>query len=129
VFVIGEAARQSGVAIETIRYCEREGITSKAGRSPSGWRVYDSAGIAELRFIKRCRDLGFPIAHIRTLLSLSGQKGAACFEVAELGQRHLDDVRRKIAGLRLLEGALVELVAGFARRTTECAMLERLKAD
>ncbi len=58
---IGEASRLSGVSIETIRYYEREGIISKAGRTASGRRTYSKAEISELRFIKRCRDLGFSI--------------------------------------------------------------------
>ena len=48
---IGEASRLSGVSIETIRYYEREGIISKAGRTAAGRRTYSDAEISELRFI------------------------------------------------------------------------------
>ena len=54
---IGEASRRSGVAIETIRYYEREGIIARAGRTDSGRRDYGDAEIAELLFIRRCRDM------------------------------------------------------------------------
>ena len=39
---IGEAARRSGVTIETIRYYEREGIVPVAARSANGRRHYDA---------------------------------------------------------------------------------------
>src|SRR3546814_10034854 len=65
---IGEAARQSGVTVETIRYYERERIVPPPDRSASGRRLYDPAGIMRLRFVRRCRDLGLSIADIRTLL-------------------------------------------------------------
>lgn len=41
--VIGEAARQSGIRVETIRYYEREGIIASPARSASGQRVFSSA--------------------------------------------------------------------------------------
>lgn len=59
MIAIGEASRRSGVSIETIRYYERAGIISKPCRTESGRRSYCEAEIAELRFIRRCRDLGF----------------------------------------------------------------------
>ena len=70
---IGDAARQSGVTIETIRYYEREGVVPPPDRSASGRRLYDAAGIARLRFIKRCRDLGFSLSVTKTLLDTNGQ--------------------------------------------------------
>lgn len=59
MFTIGKASEQSGVNIETIRYYEREGIVPKPGRSAGGRRLYSSDEIAKLRFVRRCRDLGF----------------------------------------------------------------------
>ena len=73
MFTIGKASEQSGVNIETIRYYEREGIVPKPGRSAGGRRLYSSDEIAKLRFVRRCRDLGFPISNIQTFLSLTPQ--------------------------------------------------------
>ncbi len=39
MFAIGEASRQSGVGIETIRYYEREGIVPKPERAPNNRRM------------------------------------------------------------------------------------------
>jgi MerR family mercuric resistance operon transcriptional regulator len=87
MFAIGEASRQSGVGIETIRYYEREGIVPKAERTASGRRVYCRDAIARLRFIRRCRDHGFSIADSRTLMALRKDNDTACAEAMEVGAR------------------------------------------
>ncbi|WP_420396055.1 MerR family transcriptional regulator [Nioella sp.] len=123
---IGEASRLSGVSIETIRYYEREGIISKAGRTASGRRTYSDAEISELRFIKRCRDLGFSIHDAVALRSLANEPAGACETVEQLGRKHLTEVQAKLAELRQLESALVELVANCAKGRRDCPMLDAL---
>ncbi|KCV81110.1 transcriptional regulator, MerR family protein [Actibacterium atlanticum] len=126
---IGEASRLSGVSIETIRYYEREGIISKAGRTASGRRTYSKAEISELRFIKRCRDLGFSIHDAVALRSLSDEPAGACETVEQLGRKHLTDVQAKLVELRQLESALVELVANCAKGQRDCPMLDALMSQ
>lgn len=125
---IGSAARASGVGIETIRYYEREGVLPPAPRSGSGRRLYDAAAVSRLRFVKRCRDLGIPLADVRTLLALSDNRNA-CGDVKAIGEGHLAAVRAKIDDLRRLEGALVELIAPCDQRQTGCPALRALFAD
>ena len=126
---IGAAARMSGVNIETIRYYEREGIVPRATRTPSGRRLYAGEDISRLRFVKRCRDLGFSIPDIRTLLDLSAGSDAPCADVKALGERHLRGVRWKLDELGKLERALAELVNRCNAGRTDCPMLHRLLAD
>ena len=126
---IGAASAMSGVNIETIRYYEREGIVPRAERTPSGRRLYGDADIARLRFIRRCRDLGFSIPDIRTLLDLSAGSDAPCADVKALGERHLDGIRRRLGELGKLERALAELVRRCDAGRTDCPMLERLLRD
>ncbi|MCR9089702.1 MAG: MerR family transcriptional regulator [Rhodobacteraceae bacterium] len=123
---IGEAARLSGVSIETIRYYEHEGLVAKAGRTASGRRTFSKASIYELRFIKRCRDLGFSIHDAVALRSLANEPANACETVGQLDRNHLTDVRAKIAELRRLESALIELVANCAKEQHDCPMLDAL---
>jgi MerR family mercuric resistance operon transcriptional regulator len=126
---IGEAARQSGVNIETIRYYEREGLVPPPARSASGRRLYDGAAIARLRFIKRCRSLGFSIRTILTLLTAADDPGNACGDVKTIGERHLCTVRDKIADLKELERTLAGLLAECDRGKRSCSALRRLFAD
>ena len=126
---IGEAARLSGVNIETIRYYEREGIVPNAERTASGRRLNDGAAIARLRFVRRCRDLGFPINDICTLLDLSSNATKPCKDVKVISERHLEDVRARLADLQKLEAALVDLVKECAKARSECPALKQLFAD
>lgn len=126
---IGEAAKLSGVNIETIRYYEREGIVPNAERTASRRRLYDDAAIARLRFVRRCRDLGFPINDIRTLLDLSSNATKPCNDVRVISQRHLEDVRNRLTDLLKLEAALVDLIQECAEARSECPALKQLLAD
>lgn len=126
MIAIGEASRLSGVPIETIRYYEREGVVSKAIRTASGRRQYSDADVSELRFIKRCRDLGFTLQDAIALRRLASEPADACATVEGLGREHLANVRSKIAELRKLERALAELTANCARGHGGCPMLKAL---
>lgn len=126
---IGEAAKLSGVNIETIRYYEREGIVPVAERSANGRRLYDSASISRLRFIRRCRDLGFPISAVRALLELSDDDSQQCEDVRAVSERHLLHVRARLADLRELEAALAELVRSCVDAQSGCPTLKQLFTD
>lgn len=126
MIAIGEASRLSGVQIETIRYYEREGIIAKAQRTSSGRRTYSDAQVSELRFIKRCRDLGFPLVDAIALRDLSTGSTDACGTAERLGREHLIEVQSKIAELQNLEKALSELVANCAQGQRTCPLLEEL---
>lgn len=128
-FSIGEASKQSGVTIEAIRYYEREGIVPLAERSANGRRRYSTEAIVRLRFVKRCRDMGFSISEIRALLSLASDESSNCARVKSIGEAHLDAVRSKIADLTQLETALVELIAHCQAGRSDCPMLKELFAD
>jgi len=123
MIAIGEAARQSGVAIETIRYYERAGIVPKPGRGANGRRAYTPEDVARLRFVRRCRDLGFSMAEARALLRL---EEGDCESVCALTEMHLDKVRRKIAALQALEAELITLTERCTLGATRCPMLDEL---
>ena len=125
---IGTAAKKSGVTIETIRYYEREGVVPEAARSASGRRIYAREGIARLRFVKRCRDLGFPIADIKSLLALSEGEETSCDDARIIGEENLALVREKIADLGRMETALVQLLGLCENGTSQCPMLKELFA-
>ena len=126
---IGEASRRSGVQIETIRYYERKGIIPPAGRSTSGRRVYTEAEVAVLGFVKRCRNMGFPLSDIRALMALRAASDDQCNEVRSISERHIADVRKRIGELQRLERALGDLVSACRDGHTVCPALEELFSE
>jgi len=126
---IGNVSKISGVNIETIRYYERIGIIPAPQRSAAGRRLFSTTDIGLLRFVKRCRDLGFSITNIRNLMRVANKPDTCCTDVQELSQHHLTEIRRKITDLQNLEKALTELSAHCSTGNTDCPMLDRLMAN
>ena len=52
---IGELAQRSGVAVETIRYYEAQGLLPARPRSDNNYRNYTRKHPARLHFIPPCR--------------------------------------------------------------------------
>lgn len=103
---IGELALRAGVPVANIRYYEDIGILPRAGRGRGGQRRYDDTDVKRLRFVKNCRDLGFPLKRVRSLLHLSEAQMRTCNEARELAAEQLALVRRRLSDLRSLETAL-----------------------
>ncbi len=64
---IGELARACSVNPKTIRYYEAFGLLPKAARAPSGHRMYAEQDLQRLRFIRRAKQIGLPLASIRQI--------------------------------------------------------------
>lgn len=123
---IGQLAKRTGVSVDTIRYYERNRLVSPTRRLASGYRRYGEAELKRLRFICRAKALGFTLAEIRELLSLSSERNVA--RVKRTAERKLADIERRIdelgrigAGLRVL----VQACPGSGRAES-CPILNAL---
>ncbi len=124
---IGTLSRETGVNIETIRYYEKIGLLAAPERTEGGHRVYDSDGLKQLIFIRRCRGLGFSIEEILSLSDLVTAGTYTCEEVQSKTEVHLSDVRTKIKSLRKMEHALATLVKECeGGKTQDCAIVDTL---
>ncbi|MEE2951488.1 MAG: helix-turn-helix domain-containing protein [Pseudomonadota bacterium] len=99
---IGDLARETETKVVTIRYYEKVGLLPLPPRSSGNYRTYDREALERLRFIRRCRDLGFSVDQIRELLDLSSHEERACADVDAITMTHLAEVERKIADLQAL---------------------------
>lgn len=107
---IGQLAQHAGVAIDTVRYYERQGLLPQPQRRASGYRQYGQQDISRLRFIRRAKDLGFSLQEIHDLLRLSGNQDADRAEVRTLAQQRLTDIERKLRELEAMRATLANLV-------------------
>src|SRR5579872_3014798 len=125
---IGELAKETAVKVVTIRYYEQIGLLPIAKRSTSNYRAYGTEHLRHLRFIRRCRDFGFPLNQIRDLLRLSAGNGTSCAEVCQVAERHLKSVDEKIADLKRLASELRRIHASCngRRAVADCRIIEAL---
>lgn len=128
-YSIGQLARRAGVAIDTIRYYERDGLLAPTARSAAGYRRYDETGLRRLNFIRRAKALGFSLDDIRGLLALSAQADVA--EVRRAAQSRLDDIDKRIAELERVRAGLQALVTACPGhgRTETCPILNALAGE
>jgi len=123
----GALARQSGCNLETIRYYENIGIMPEPMRTQSDHRLYDQQAQERLRFILRCRELGFSIEELRKLLLMVDSDHFTCGEVYDLTQEYLRSVSNKIADLRKLESTLKTISKECAGGDApDCPIIEAL---
>lgn len=109
---IGQAARASGVSAKMIRYYERIGLIQQAERcGAGGYRTYDDAEVHTLQFVHRARDLGFPLAAIRSLLALWQDRSRSSQDVKRIALATVDELRCKAEELQSMVAALKHLAA------------------
>jgi DNA-binding transcriptional MerR regulator len=65
---IGEVAKGAGVRVDTVRFYEREGLLPKASRSHSGYRMFTTATVERVAFVKKAQALGFTLEEIADIL-------------------------------------------------------------
>jgi DNA-binding transcriptional MerR regulator len=124
---IGEAARQSGVKVPTIRYYEQIGLLPAPVRSEGNRRHYDDADLRRLVFIRHARELGFEIDAIRTLLALQDNPSQPCATADVIAKARLAEVDQRINSLVALKAELELMVEGCSRgRVAECRVIEVL---
>ncbi len=126
---IGEAARRSGVSAANIRYYEKEGLLSPGVRSSNSYRLYSSADIHQLRFIRLCRAMDMSLDEVRTLLALDLASQADCDAACVTLSGHLDHVRSRLHELQALEQDLLALRNRCDGTGPQCGIIEALHAQ
>lgn len=107
---IGALAASTGTNTATIRYYEGIGLLPRADRQDGNQRRYGDDDVRRLTFIRRCRDFGFSIEQVRTLVSLVQDRSRSCLEARDLAQAHLAAVRAKLRELKALETSIAQFV-------------------
>ena len=101
----------SGVSAKMIRYYESIGLLVKAERSAGGYRMYTSTDIDFLKFVRRARDLGFPLARVEAMVRLWRDVDRPVEEIDHEAQMHLVEVRGKMADIEAVAHALESLTS------------------
>jgi Cd(II)/Pb(II)-responsive transcriptional regulator len=131
VMKIGELAKLTYCAVETIRYYERENLLPEPARSDGNYRVYTQAHAERLTFIRNCRTLDMTLEEIRSLLALRDSPQDQCESVNALIDEHIQHVKARIDGLLALQTQLLDLRqrCGEGPEADQCGILQRLEVS
>ncbi len=130
-FSIGALAKEVGVKVVTIRYYEQIGILPSPERTEGNYRSYNRSHAERLRFVRRCRELGFLLEQIRDLLRLSSENAETCQDVCAIADRHLDSVESKLADLKRLASELrrIRVSCSGKRPMAECRIIQAISSS
>lgn len=128
---IGELAQRAQVAIDTVRYYERQGLLPVPTRRASGYRSYDASDVVRLRFVRRAKALGFTLVEIRELLALSGRRDDDMADLKAVATEKLSDIEARLVELTRIRDGLRTLVASCPGHGAleECPILNALAKD
>src|SRR5437867_7002681 len=104
----GAVAKAAGVGVQTLHYYERLGLLQKPKRSEANYRLYSPEAIRRVRFIKKAQALGLTLDEAKQILDLKDHGREPCRKVAELGEKHLQEIDARLAQLRAYRRALAQ---------------------
>ena len=126
---IGELASATGVKAVTIRYYEQIGVLPAPARTAGNYRSYSQGHSQRLRFIRRCRDLGFSLNQVHDFFRLSAEEASSsCIEVRRIAERHLQDIEEKLADLNEVASQLRQITSSCSGKNpmAECRIMDAL---
>ncbi len=124
---IREASMATGVSAKMIRHYESIGLITAPARTENRYRHYNERDLHELGFIRRARDLGFPIEDIRHLLALWRDKSRSSAEVKAIAQKHVKVLEEKAAALQAMSRTLTHLARNcHGDDRPDCPILDAL---
>jgi MerR family Zn(II)-responsive transcriptional regulator of zntA len=118
---IGELARACNVNPKTIRYYGMFGFLPKPTRAFSGHRVYSEKDLQRLRFIRRAKQIGLPLASIRqiTTYAETGSCQHLRPRLKELITAQLAEIEGRMKELRALQRELQGHYASLCQSKTQ----------
>jgi DNA-binding transcriptional MerR regulator len=116
---IGELAKRFGLNPKTIRYYEAIGLLPQAGRSESGYRIYDEQDVERLSFIRRAKTLGLTLDEIRDILAGQQRGELPCSQVLDLIDRKIRVIDQRVADLVAFRAELSRLRTIWSDKETD----------
>ncbi|AQM18561.1 Zn(2+)-responsive transcriptional regulator [Vibrio anguillarum] len=110
MFQIGELAKRCKVSTDTLRFYEKNALIKPAGRSESGYRLYNQKNQQQVSFILKAKELGLSLDEIKELLEIKLEATEhSCAEVKSITSAKLVVIDQKIAELTAIRQALKKI--------------------
>jgi DNA-binding transcriptional MerR regulator len=113
-YSIAEAARRSGLSIDTLRYYERIKLVDPPRRDSAGRRAYSDEDLAWLRFLTKLRLTGMPIKSMREYAALRRHGAASAGRRKAILVEQRRSVAERIAELQACLDVLDRKITNYA---------------
>lgn len=120
-----DLAQRAGVDFAMVQSSVRHGLIAAPLWDPSGRALYRPDDAGRLAFVRRARELGFSWQVVCELAVIRDSKTGSQQDVYELVERHLVDVRCRLAELADAEATLAALASRCPRQgpLSDCPIL------
>ncbi|MEL6579725.1 MAG: heavy metal-responsive transcriptional regulator [Cyanobacteria bacterium J06621_12] len=105
---IGELAKQTGLAVGTLRYYSDLGLLQPVTREKNGYRYYSQDAGQQVEFIKKSQALGFTLEEIRQILDVRDRGEKPCNLVQSLLNSKIEKIQVQIRQMTLFQAELEE---------------------
>jgi DNA-binding transcriptional MerR regulator len=113
-FKIGELAKQTGVAVGTLRYYSDLGLLHPSLRGDNGYRYYNQDASSQVEFIKKAQTLGFSLEEIKRFLDVRDRGEKPCNLVKRLLNEKIEQLEIQIKQMTLFKAELEEYRLAWA---------------
>ena len=105
---IGELAKQTGLAVGTIRYYSDLGLLQPVQIGSNGYRYYSLDASQQVQFIKKAQTLGFTLGEIKQILDVRDRGEKPCNLVQSLLNNKIEQLEIQIKQMTLFKAELEE---------------------
>lgn len=131
---VNELATRASVTADTVRYYTKIGLLQPTKNIENGYKNYKPEDEKRLKFILKCRQLGFTINEIKEIVSLSSSGKSPCCRVREIVKMRLSEAEKAIEEMKQLH-ARMQLAAetwqsmpdGQPTGDSVCSLIEMLE--
>ena len=126
---IGQVSKITNISVQTIRYCESQKLIQSLGRTVGNFRIYEDQVIDQLKFIKHCLLLDWPLNDIKRINKLCTNAQAPCHEVDQMIIDQIKQVKVKMNELKQLETQLKALSNSCtqSKKVSDCGIIKYLQ--
>ncbi len=110
---IQDAAAETGVSRDTLRYYERVGILPGIARSQSGHRRFSDDDMGWIKLVQCLRATGMPIEDLQTYAELMQQGDSTAAERLRLLQDHRRRIKEDMAELQTALELVDRKISGY----------------
>ena len=103
---IGELAKQTGLAVGTLRYYSDLGLLLPVYRGDNGYRYYSEDATSQVQFIKKAQAIGFTLEEIKQILDVRDRGEKPCSLVQSLLDNKIEQLEIQIKKMTLFKREL-----------------------